>query len=243
MSVARNRSVITPRDLEWLEWMGRWRFVTGPMIAREFSARGQSAPPTSVDRRLRVFIERGLVGYERVLADTPRLLWLTRAGMRLAELDGPVVTPKFADIRHDLKVIDVAHWLSTTRVPSHTLVTEREIRRREGGLRPDESGTYSLRVTGWKRNRAYPDLVSVNPSGRAWGHEIELSRKNHDRLVHLMRAYYDAPAFAGAVYYVADHLRPYVEAAAKQVNEAATQDGANGHVINVEPLPSIGGQA
>src|SRR5690606_12386324 len=105
VSVAGNRSVITPRDLEWLEWMGRWRFVTGPMIAREFSARGQSAPPTSVDRRLRVFIERGLVGYERVLADTPRLLWLTRAGMRLAELDGPVVTPKFADIRHDLKVI------------------------------------------------------------------------------------------------------------------------------------------
>src|SRR5699024_6622532 len=100
-------SRVTSRDMRWLEWIARWRFVTAPGIVREVVARGESALPTSVDRRMRALHQLGLVACERVLAEEPRLYWIRRAGMQLVGLSGAVVSPKFNDIRHDLRVLDV----------------------------------------------------------------------------------------------------------------------------------------
>ncbi len=230
---------VTERDIRWLEWMVKWRFVTGAAVVREFMRRGESAPSTVVDRRFRAFVRLGLVEYERVLADTGRLYWLTRTGMRLAGVDsGAVVSPKFADIRHDLAVLDVAHWLVTERVPSHTLVTEREIRRVEtptpSRLGPAEE-RYSLAIPE-TRSRAYPDLVSVNRDGRAFGHEVEWSRKEHRRLLRLMLAYAESETYDGAVYYAGPNVRDTVARAAAEANSIAAD--RYGHCpINVEPWP------
>ncbi len=206
--------------------MARWRFVTSPLIAREFARRGESAPPTAVDRRLRALLARDLVEYERVLASVPRLYWLTREGMGAANVLGAAPKPKLADIRHDLTVIDDAHWLSATRVPSHTLITEREIRRTETPNRYDDKGdpVYSIvlpeRAT---HTRAYPDLVSVNERGVAFGHEVEIARKDHRRLVRLMLGYVQSPTYAGAVYYAAGATADGVQRAADAANEIAVQ--------------------
>lgn len=230
---------VTERDIRWLEWMVRWRFVTGATIVREFTSRGESAPPTVVDRRLRAFVRVGLVEYERVLAETGRLYWLTRAGMRMAGVDGgAVVHPKFSDIRHDLAVLDVAHWLGTERVPSHTLVTEREIRRVEtptpSRIGPAEE-RYSL-VISETGARAYPDLVSVNRDGRAWGHEVEWSRKENRRLVRLMLAYAESETYDGAVYYAGPNVRDTVARAAAEANSISA-DRYGHRPINVETWP------
>jgi hypothetical protein len=230
---------LTERDLRWLEWMTGWRFVTGAAVVREFERRGESAPSTVVDRRLRGFTQLGLVEYERVLANAPRLYWLTRTGMQAAGVEGAVVSPKFADIRHDLVVLDVAHWLSSERVPSHQLVTEREIRRTETPNQFDPvEATYSMhlpeRAT---HSRVYPDLVSVNPeSGRAWGHEVECSRKDHRRLVRLMLAYGEAARYAGAVYYPTENVRDTVQRAADEANQIIQERYARSP-IHVQPWP------
>lgn len=235
-------SRVTSRDLQWLEWMARWRFVTGPAIVREFVSRGQSAPPTSVDRRLRALTGLGLVEYERVLAEEPRLYWISRAGMQLVGLTGPVVGPKFADIRHDLRVLDVAHWLTTERVPSHTLITEREIRRSETGNQyEDVPAMYSIELPERvKHSRAYPDLVTVNEEGAAWGHEVEFSRKEHRRLVRLMLGYASAEGYRGAIYYPADQVREPVQRAADEAN-ALAQERTGRRPIVLGELPSHGG--
>lgn len=214
---------VTDRDLEWLEWMSNWRFVTSSLITREFSGRGKSAPPTVVDRRLRALSDLGLVAYERVLADVPRLYWITREGMRSVGVEGAVVEPKLSDIRHDLLVHEVAHWLATTRARSHRLVTEREIRRTEWPNQHDvKSAVYSIPLPERRTNaRAYPDLVSVNEAGRAWGHEVECSRKDHRRLVRLMLGYTTAEAYAGAVYYgTVSGPRPTLESVKRAAVEA-----------------------
>lgn len=235
---------VTERDLRWLEWMGRWRFVTGPALVREFVGRGESAPPTVVDRRFRAFAQLGLVEYERVLAESPRLYWLTRSGMQLVGLEGAVVSPKFADIRHDLVVLDVAHWLRTERVPSHELVTEREIRRSETPNQFEPvTPTYSLHLPERAaHSRAYPDLVTVNPQGRAWGHEVEFSKKEHRRLVRLMLAYAGSDRYAGAVYYPTEQVRAGVERAAAEANETA-RDRYGRAPIHVQPWPAAEGSS
>lgn len=229
---------ITERDVEWLEWASRWRFVTGPAIAREWERRGETVWPQAVDRRLRAFVQLGLVEFERVLADAPRLFWLTRAGMQMAGVEGAVVSPKFADIRHDVTVLDVAHWLASERAASHTLITEREIRRSET---PNQHEAVELhyalhlpeRTT---HSRAYPDLVSVNSNGRAWGHEVEWSKKEHRRLVRLMLGYAASDVYAGAVYYAGPKVRASVERAAREANQTA-RERYDREPIHIEPWP------
>jgi hypothetical protein len=206
--------------------MARWRFVTSPLIEREFTRRGEEVPRTKIDTRLRALTSHELVEWERVLAGVPRLYWLTRSGMSAASVQGAAPTPKLSDIRHDLTVIDVAHWLSTYRVPSHTLVTEREIRRTEtpNQFAPERKAVYSIvlheRAT---HTRAYPDLVSVNDTGRAFGHEVEYSRKDHRRLVRLMLGYVESPVYAGAVYYAAGETSDGVKRAAAEANRIAVE--------------------
>jgi len=235
-------SRVTSRDLRWLEWIARWRFVTAPAIVREFVARGESAPPTSVDRRMRALHQLGLVEYERVLAEEPRLYWISRAGMQLVGLTGAVVSPKFADIRHDLRVLDVAHWLTTERVRSHRLITEREIRRSETGNQfQTVPAHYSIEIPERvKHSRAYPDIVTVNDQGAAWGHEVEFSRKEHRRLVRLMLGYAEAEPYRGAIYYPAESVRDSVTRAAEEANAIALERNGRRPIV-LQELPAHGG--
>lgn len=231
---------VTERDVRWLEWMGRWRFVTAPMIEREFTSRGESAPLKAIERRLRGLTTLGLVEFERLLAGLPRLYWLTLDGLRTAGLDGAVARPKLAEVMHDATVVDVAHWLTRYRVPSHTLVTEREIRRMEWGTRGEEKqAVYSLPLPERAaRGRAWPDLVSVNAEGKAWGHEVEHSVKEHRRLVRLMLAYAGSDVFRGAVYYpTSEKTFASVSRAAEEANATSANRYNRRNAINVVRWP------
>lgn len=232
---------VTARDTRWLEWMARWRFTTAPLIEREFTGRGESAPLKAVERRLRGLAELGLLEYERVLADVPRLYWLTGDGVHAAGQHGAVAKPKLAEIRHDLAVMDVAHWLASERVPSHSLVTEREIRREEWATRGEpKPKRYSLPLPhpgSGRAGRAWPDLVSVSPEGKAWGHEVEASVKDHRRLVRLMLGFATSDVYRGAVYYpTSERTRESVQRAADEANETAQARGGR-RPIAVTPWP------
>lgn len=230
---------VTERDLSWLAWIGRWRAVTAQSLSEEFAARGESAPLKKVETRLRAMRSLGLVDASRVLADRPRLHWLTREGMRVAGLEGAVVKPRLSHIIHDLTVVDVARYL-TERRPEHELHTEREIRRVETPnqhqTEVEQRFTLTLPEATSRFSRIFPDLVSVAPDSTTWAHEVEATRKEHRRLVRLMLAYAAAPNITYARYYALPAVGSSVRRAAAEANRIATERG-QGKPIMVTDWP------
>ncbi|WP_432951287.1 hypothetical protein ACQPXM_41465 (plasmid) [Kribbella sp. CA-253562] len=227
MQGVSKRWQVTERDVAWLAWIGRWRGATSVQVSAEFAGRGESAPKTVVDRRLRGLKEIGLAEMHRMVHDLPSAWSLTREGMNVAGVAGRVLKPRLADFRHDHEVIMIARQVAVDK-PSHQLVTEREIRRLEtpdGGVLKDPK--YSVRMMGTGRSLRwlYPDLVSVSPEGQTWAHELEASRKDSRRLVRLMMAYIYADHITGVRYYAVPQVEATVKAAAAEANAAAAEIG------------------
>lgn len=226
--MAQHNRRLTARDVEILQWMGRWRGVTARQLAREFNSRHGNRRLEVYERRLRALHELGLVAHKRFLADYPRVHWLTREGMRTAGLTGSIASPKISELEHDLQVVDLAHHLSVIQ-PTHQVVTEQEIRRAEpnpaagpeSALRSDIELSTG-RGTG---GRAFPDLASIVDGSQVWVHELERTRKPGPRLGRIMLSYVYADHIAGAVYWAYSHLLDGVQAAADDANRAAEQIG------------------
>ncbi|MFI1621877.1 hypothetical protein ACH4VT_33705 [Streptomyces lydicus] len=225
---------LTSRDVEILAWMGRWRAVTARQVAREFNKRDGNRRLEIYERRMRALHELGLVDHARMLADYPRVHWLTREGLRAVELTGSTGAPKIAELEHDLSVIDLAHHLAEIQ-PPHTIMTEQEIRRTEPNpaagpesrLRSDiEMG--AGRGTG---GRAFPDLASLVDGSDVWVHELERSRKSRPRLTRIMLSYAYAPHIAGVVYWAYPHILAGVQAAADDANIRAERAGREPRIV------------
>lgn len=241
--VVARRWLLTERDVEWLAWVGRWRFVSAGQLSREFGRRGLSAPVKVVERRLRAMRELGLVSSERVVADVPAVHSLTRDGMRVVGLSGPVVGPKLAEFRHDLAVTDLACELLLQK-PGHRLVTEREVRHAETPnqlARETSVGVvrrWSVVLPEKRFGGVYPDLVTETPSGAVWAHELEASRKEHRRLVRLMLAYARASYVRGVKYYAVESVLAGVKKAALEANALSASEGLPARV-DVEGWPLL----
>ena len=232
---------LTTRDLDLLAWLGRWRGATSPQIA---TAHG--IPVKVAERRMRALTALGLVAGRAVLADIPRVHWLTRAGMTAVGLSGQVQQPVLAELRHDLVVVDLAHYLAQLQPDAH-VVTERQIRRDEPN--PAATDGLSLRTrmeigvglgTG---GRKFPDLATVHAGDggeTVWAHEYERTRKEGPRLQNLMWHYTRADHIAGVVYWVVPGLLANTERAAKVVNERAVRAKV---VVQIFPSESEAGPA
>lgn len=238
-TTARRNHAMTSRDLEILQWVGRWRAVTCDQVAREFDRRAGSTRRREVyERRLRALHGLGLLRQSRPLGDRPRVHWLSRAGMTAASIDGTPASPGVAELVHDLEVIELADHLTKIQ-PDHQLVTEQEIRRAEPNpssgpgarLRSDiEIG--AGRGTG---GRAFPDLASVvtSPDGgeQVWVHELERARKGRARLMTIMLSYAYAENVNGVVYWAWPDLVDLLEGVAVEANRATEAAGLRPHVI------------
>ncbi|MBB1256539.1 hypothetical protein H3146_24780 [Streptomyces sp. OF3] len=232
-TTARRGHAMTSRDLEILQWIGRWRAVTCDQVAREFDRRAGSTRRREVyERRLRALHALGMLRQDRPLSDRPRIHWLTRAGMTAAGMDGAPASPSVAELVHDLEVIELAAHLARIQ-PDHQLITEQEIRRCEPNpssgpgarLRSDiEIG--AGRGTG---GRAFPDLASVvtGPEGdeQVWVHELERARKGRARLMTIMLSYAYAEHVHGVVYWAWPDLVELLEGVAAEANRHAEEAG------------------
>lgn len=179
----------------------------------------------------------GLVGTAKPLSDAPAAVWLTREGMTLVGLSGPVVEPKVSQYRHDSMIVDLAAWLLKNK-PTHELVTEREMRRADTVNQVDNRPpTYAvLRLTAKSRQRIYPDLVTITRSGKQLAHELEYSRKDFGRLKRLMGAYANTERVAGVRYYCLPGSLSVVSQAATEINQKAASLGM-GQRVFVEAWP------
>lgn len=212
-------SVVTDRDKVWLGWMARWRAVTSGQVMERFGLSGESGE-VIVRRRMRALRELGLVESMRVFVKMPSVHFVTREGISLLGLNGSARRPPVGTLRHDLAVVDCATWLE--RLRGVDIVTEREVRRVDS---PSSSAlTYALRVKDplkADRRMLYPDFLVKRPDGTFWAQEVELARKDHDRLVALMESYIAAPHISRVGYYAHQDVRARVERAAEEANRVA----------------------
>lgn len=212
--------LVTERDAEWLAWAGRWKGVTAPQIARRFLEEVPSAVKI-VERRARVWHGLELVTSQRVLVGVPAIHSLTREGMRLVGLEGPVRHPSVGQLRHDLAVTDCATWL--WRQQGAAMLTEREIRAQDPATTTAPRWAL-LAAPGAGRRLVFPDLITVH-DGVGLAHEVEATPKEHRRLVALMRAYVAAERISRVRYYAREELRDRVERAADEANRHAAGYG------------------
>lgn len=224
---------VTERDVEWLSWLGRWKGATSPQIAARWVPEVPSGLKV-VERRVRVWTSLGLVTGQRVLVGVPSIHSLTREGMTLAGIEGPVRTPNVGQLRHDLAVTDCATWLWHRE--GAKMLTEREVRAADPAVVTKRLKGGGVKVTHpepkWAliaapeagRRLVYPDLITVH-EGSGLGHEVEVTPKDHRRLVALMEAYVRAKHIKAVRYYAPKGLRYRVEKAAEEANATATRYG------------------
>ncbi|RTE49073.1 hypothetical protein [Actinobaculum sp. 352] len=211
-----------------LELLAKFRFVPAAIIGREVFPHVSDtsrAPMTSrVLKRLR---EDGLIDRQMVLGRT-WVHWLTEAGAHALDVEGGKGGVKLAEYEHDLVIV---HLYLTLR--EHPLV-ERIITEREARSEcPDaENNPWAIPITrqSGKAGYAWPDIITVGPNGR-WGHEVEWTRKNKQRLRLLMLAYGHHADYTGGVYYTTPQTSTLINEAATTVNDRLWESGYGRQII------------
>lgn len=237
----RRVGLITQRDLAMVAWLGRFPFLTIDLLQRWITDLvGGGSAVSVVYARLRVLEAAELVSSARVLADAGRAVWVTPEGLRTAGLPGRSRPPRVSSFHHDLAVARLATSIAVDK-PSHTLVTEREMRHFDtpppGPADPGAGSApeYATPKPGGKdRERIYPDLITVAPTGRRTVHEVEMSPKEHTRLRSLMVAHLSNERNASARYYASSSVLRRVEAAAAAAREVLAERGVVAPLTVVE---------
>lgn len=232
---------LTDRDLEYLELLCRFPFMTAVQLQEWVHGRRDPALLSPLYRRLRGLEQRELIVSDRVLQSAPRFLSATREGMRAVGVTGRVVTAKFSQYRHDLAVVDLAHRVHVTR-PDFTLVTERE-------MRSEDTGNQHTGGAGvvWATNRPgadvrtrrqFPDLLQVAPTGQRVVHELEMTPKDVRRLRQIMRTYLLDDRVGVVRYWAAPAALARVETVAEECNSWARAEDVPRRV-KVEPWTDV----
>lgn len=215
-----------------LEWTSRHTALTVPQV-REWlvNVEGSGQSQSIAFARLKVLREAGLIESERIFARGGAALWITTEGLQTLGHTGTSSRPRVSQLLHDLSVADLALELVVTK-PTHRLVTERELRRIDT-TNQHETGAHqwaSKQVVGGRVQNVFPDLVTVAPSGRRVVHEVEMTGKNHSRLVRLMLSHLSNDEVGAARYYASPALVPEIEKAAEEARRAASVRGLDGIV-------------
>lgn len=168
------------RDVEILEWIGRFRFVTAKAIADQFEVSWQRA-----NARVRRLEREGLLGLERKYASQARAVFLTGPGATLLGWERHRAPRADVHREHEEAIV----WLVTRlerRNDGREVLTERECRRleREAGKR------YSVDVAASNRSdrRRWPDVV-LDHGDRRDAIEIEFAPKSSKRLTAIVDGY------------------------------------------------------
>ena len=190
------------RDREMLGWIDRFRYTNVELLAIRFGV-----APQNVRVRLKRLEAGGLVRLQRRSITEPWVVSVTAAGAR-AIGQTPRPAPR-VDIHqaHELAIGWLCARLETSeRASGSTVLTEREMRRRERNRRREGLGPrYALELPGMPRGQRtrWPDLV-INAHGEpVRALELEFTQKSDQRLEAIIDAYLLGP-FPDVVYLTAD---------------------------------------
>lgn len=219
--------MITERDLEIVRFVARFSWVTTEQVRQWISGvDGGSAAMRVTNRRLAELLERGLLLDDRILSEHGRVVWASREGLSSVDVEGGHVhPPRISQARHDKMVTDLALNLMITK-PTHTLVTEREMRRADTphDAAPD-APMYVTVQPGIRARRVYPDLLTIAPSGARVVHEIETTAKAHGRLVTLALSHLTNDAVGAVRYYAPREVAGVIEKSLNEARQTASERG------------------
>ncbi len=214
------------RDVEVLEWVGRFRFVTAKAIAEEFEVSWQRA-----NARVRRLEREGLLGLERRYASQARAVFLTGRGATLLGWERHRAPRPDVHREHEEAIV----WLVTQlerRDEETTVLTERECRR----LERDTGRRYSVDVVGSSRNdrKRWPDVVLDHGTHRH-AIEIEFAPKSAKRLQAIVYGYAIGRTYERVTFLVKS------PALGKRLRQVASRwsGGGSQHRIQVSPWPGL----
>lgn len=212
-----------------VDLLSRFRFVPTRTIEAECFPNATSSSRREMARRaLAELRENGLIESRLIFGRSP-VHYLTESGAKAFDVEGGRgVGVRLAEYDHDLAVMRLYLTLrGNSRVT--TIMTEREIRSSGPDPASNEWAIPIVRSTG-KEGYSWPDLVTVGDVG-IWGHEVEWSAKNKQRLRRLMIAYGRSRHYDGGVYYYTDSARAVVESCAATANERLRDAGLGAQII------------
>ena len=168
------------RDREWLEWIGRFRFVTSAVLALRLGVSVRQA-----NARVARLAHDGLVVVHREFVGQASAIYLSRTGCTfLGQRPRKSLRPDMQRA-HELAIARLAARLELTDGPGEMYVlTERECRR----LEADGEKGFSVRLPGPKDQLRWPDLVLRNARVRD-AIELERAPKTTKRLRAIVEAY------------------------------------------------------
>jgi hypothetical protein len=202
---------LSPSRASLLCWTARVGATTADAVAHV-----DGVSIASARARLGRLTHERLLNRRRLLVDEPALYVITRAGLRRAEL--PDVEPcrvSAATTAHTIACARAAAALQRC-YPDHTIIGERELRRRE---LCSARRLASVELTSGAERRLHrPDLVLLPPgAGPAVAVEIELTVKAPRRLLEICRAWQRASEVAGVVYLAPAKVRRALDRAIADV--------------------------
>lgn len=209
---AAGRTVLTERDCELVEWVGRYG-VAGLEHLMERFGLGRS----QCYRRVGGLVCDGMLERLRVLHGEPGLLLATRRGLRwrgLGHLGLAGVTPGL--VTHARAVATVAVTLEL-RLPRCVVMSERELRWAEREAGEPIGSAVAGQLQGGVGQLHRPDLLVITPDGLRVAIEVELSVKGADRLAAICRGWARSRCVDQVWYFAAAGPARAVERAVRSV--------------------------
>jgi hypothetical protein len=239
-SKPKSKLAPTPERKAIMQWTARMGAVTDEALADRLDTTVASARG-----RLQVLQKAGWLSRKRPLAGRPALYTATRAGLRVAALQG--LDPCRVSASNANHLIECA-WVAAALercYPDHLVLGERELRRdeRERGI-PLASARLGIAPDGGPLLHR-PDLVlwpeeGADEDGREDGREdglpipveVELTVKAPKRLTEICRAWARARCVAGVLYLAAPEVRSALNRAVDQA-----QAGERIAVLGLDAVP------
>jgi hypothetical protein len=222
----------TPERVAIMQWTARIGAVTAEALADRLDVSVAAARG-----RLQALQKAGWLSHERLLAEQPALFTATRAGLRVAALQGLDPCRVSASNAHHLIV---CAWVAAALercYPDHAVLGERELRRDERergvalasarlGIAPD-GGPLLHRpdLVLWPQDAQDAGVVGVvgntmegeGGAGLPVAVEVELTVKAPQRLAEICRAWARCRCVAGVIYLAPPEVRRALERAIDQV--------------------------
>jgi hypothetical protein len=226
----------TPERKATMQWTARMGAITDAALADRLDVTVSSARG-----RLQVLQKAGWLSRKRPLAQQPALFTATRAGLRVAGLQG--LDPCRVSAGNANHLI-VCAWVAAALercYPDHLVLGERELRRdeRERGV-PLASARLGVAPDGGPLLHR-PDLV-LSPQGLTAGDElpvaveVELTVKAPRRLAEICRAWARCRCVAGVLYLAPPEVRRALDRAIEQA-----QAGERIAVLGLDAVPRAEG--
>lgn len=216
---------VTSRDVAVVRWIGRCRFALAGQVAGRFAMDERNAY-----RRLRGLVGLGLLEHRRVFHAQPGVYLATVAGLQTAAVELPRARVDIRTYRHDRIAVEVLVELER-EFGRERLVTERELRSREG--QGSEGLRYAVRLGGeaTRRGLHFPDLAVESENGRPLVVEVELAVKGRARLESIVGAYVRGRHVGG--------VRCYAAPAARAAVGRAVSRASAGELFDLRPLEDL----